>query len=199
MSTNPAKLLSEDGGDLLGFGCVLLLSRDHDGYDQLFKEWTGKVGDSSAWGTNLARALAVSPRPVVPAQQIVERAKNAIHTSPAPWVLHVLSLAHYRNGEFESAIERALESDGGNWRGSIKPLNWVVLAMAHSRLGHAADARASLRHALELARRANPDQIPGEERPSMAPHDFAEYELLRQEAEELINPKSKEKPDKKSD
>ncbi len=31
----------------------------------------------------------------------------------------------------------------------------------------------------------------------MAPTDFAEFELLRREAEELINPKSKEEPDKK--
>jgi len=32
----------------------------------------------------------------------------------------------------------------------------------------------------------------------MAPPDFVEFELLRREAEELISPKSKEKPDKKS-
>jgi hypothetical protein len=32
----------------------------------------------------------------------------------------------------------------------------------------------------------------------MAPPDLVEFELLRREAEELINAKSKEKPDKKS-
>ena len=32
----------------------------------------------------------------------------------------------------------------------------------------------------------------------MPPQDFAEFELLRREAEELINPKSQEKPDKRS-
>ena len=39
-------------------------------------------------------------------------------------------------------------------------------------------------------------QLPGVEWPDMAPPDLVEFELLRREAEELINPKSKEKPDK---
>jgi hypothetical protein len=34
--------------------------------------------------------------------------------------------------------------------------------------------------------------------PDMAVTDFAEFELLRREAEDLINPKSKEKPERES-
>ena len=139
-SIDPAKLLPE-GDDLFGYGCLLLLLGDRHGYEQFCKKWADRVGDSPAWGYSLARVWAVSPRPVVPAQQIVERAEKTLQAGRAPWNLHVLSLAHYRNGEFELAIERALESNGGNWRGSAKALNWVVLAMAHSRLGHAADAQ----------------------------------------------------------
>ena len=41
-------------------------------------------------------------------------------------------------------------------------------------------------------------QLLGVEWPDMAPPDFVEFELLRREAEELINPESKEEPDKKS-
>ena len=139
-SIDPAELLPEGGDDLFGYGCLLLLLGDRDGYEQFCKKWADRVGDSPAWGYSLAHAWAVSPRPVVPAQQIVERAGKALQAGRAPWNLHVLSLAHYRNGEFERAIERALESNGGDWDGSAKALNWVVLAMAHSRLGHAADA-----------------------------------------------------------
>ncbi len=98
----------------------------------------------------------------------------------------------------EHAIERvALESNGGWLAPERKALNWIVLTMVHSRLGHAADARESLRQALEQAGSASPEQPPGVEWPDMTPQDFAEFELLRREAEELINPKSKEKPDKK--
>ena len=93
------------------------------------------VQPGAAWG--------VSPRPLVTAQQIVERAGKAVQAGAAPWILHALSLAHYRNGEFERAIELALESNGGDWSGSAKALNWVIMAMAHSRLGHAEDSGAS--------------------------------------------------------
>ena len=51
------------------------------------------------------RAWGISCRPVVPAQQIVERAGKAVQASRAAWILHALSLAHYRNGEFDRAIE----------------------------------------------------------------------------------------------
>jgi tetratricopeptide (TPR) repeat protein/serine/threonine protein kinase len=196
-SVDPAKLLPEGGDDLFGYGCLLLLLGDRPGYEQFCKKWADRVGDSPAWGFNVARAWGVSARPVVPAQQIVERAEKTLQAGRAPWNLHVLSLAHYRNGEFDRAIERALDSNGGNWSGSAKALNWLVLAMAHSRRGHAADARKSLEQALELAGGASPEQPPGVEWPNMAPPDFVQFELLRREAEELINPESKEKPDKK--
>jgi hypothetical protein len=107
----------------------------------------------------------------------------------------VLSLANYRNGEFDLAIEHAMESNAGSWRGGAKALNWLVLAMAHHRLGHAAEARTSLEQALQLAGRASPDQPPGVEWPDMTPTDLLEIELLRREAEDLIDPKSTQKPD----
>jgi hypothetical protein len=170
---------------------------DRHGYEQFCKKWADGVGDSPTFRYSLARVWAVSPRPVVPARQIVERAGKVVQTGRYPWNLHILSRAHYRNGEFELAAERALESNGGTWRGSAKALNWVVLAMAHSRLGHATDASKFLHQAEKLVGRASPDQIPGVNWPDMAAPDFVEFELLRREAEELINPKSKEKPDKK--
>jgi len=204
-SIDPAKLRDVDWSgkrghcpdDLFGYGCLLLLLGEHDGYEQFCKKWADRVGDSPAWGYDLARAWGVSPRAVVPAQQIVERAAKAVQADRVPWTLHVMSLAHYRNGEFELAIERALESNGEGWPGSANALNWQVLAMAHSRLGHAADARKSLQRALELAGRASPEQLPRVEWPDMAAPDVVEFELLRREAEELINAKSKENSDKK--
>jgi tetratricopeptide (TPR) repeat protein len=196
-SIDPAKLLPE-ADDLFSHGCLLVLSGDRDGYERLCKQWADRVGDSRDWVYFLARVWAVGARPVVPAQQIVERAEATLKAGRAPWSLHVLSLAHYRNGEFERAIERAEESNRGDWRGSAKALNRVVLAAAHSRLGHVAEARESLRQAHELVGRASAEQLPGVEWPAMASPDFVEFELLRREAEELINPISNEKPDKKS-
>ena len=75
-SIDPAKLLPEGGDDLFGYGCLLLLLGDRHGYEQFCKKWADRVGDSPAWKYSLARAWAVSPRPVVPAQQIVDRARE---------------------------------------------------------------------------------------------------------------------------
>ncbi len=195
-SIDPAKLLRE-ADDLFGYACLLVLLGDHHGYEQFCKKWADRVGDSPAWRYSLARSWAISPRSVATAQEIVELTEKTLQAGRAPWTLHVLSLAHYRNGEFERAIKCALESNGGNWRGSAKALNWIVLAMAHSRLGHAADSRESLQQAEKLVGRASAERIPGVEWPDMAPSDFAEFELLRREAEEFFDPKSKEKLDKK--
>ena len=103
----PGQTPSRGGDDLFSYGCLLLLLGDRHGYEQFCKKWADRVGDSPAWGYDLAHAWAVSPRPVVPAQQIVERAEKTLQAGRTPWDLHVLSLAHYRNGEFERAIERA--------------------------------------------------------------------------------------------
>jgi tetratricopeptide (TPR) repeat protein len=196
-SIDPAKAFPEGSDDLFSYGCVLLLQGDHQGYEQLCKKWADRVGDSSAWGSDLARTWAVNPRPIVPATQIVERAEKTPQGGRLPWNLHVLSLAHFRSGDFKQAVERAVESNAGNWGEEAKSLNWFVLAMAHSRLGHAEDARASLEQAFKLAGPPNPSQIPGVDWPHMPSQDFVEFELLRREAEELINPKAEAKPDKK--
>jgi tetratricopeptide (TPR) repeat protein len=195
-SIDPVNLLPEGGDDLFIYGCLLLLLGDRNGYEQYCKKWTDRVGDTPACGYVLARAWGVSPRPVVPARQIVERARKAVQADRTAWNLNVLSLAHYRNGEIQLAIEHAEESNRGWWPGSAKALNWLVLAMAHSRPGQAADARQSLEQALELAGRAWPEQLPGVAWPGLWPQDLVKYELLRREAEELINPESKENPNK---
>jgi hypothetical protein len=111
--------------------------------------------------------------------------------------LHALSLAHYRKGEFDLAIQRAAESNVGYWHGGTKALNWLVLAMAQSRLRHAAEARKALKQALELAGQPSPGQSPGVIWPDLAPPELAAFELLRREAAALIDPKSPGKPAKK--
>src|SRR5262249_23514519 len=129
--------------------------------------------------------------------QMVEWGKEVVKARRDPRYLHALSLAHYRKGEFDLAIQHAQESNAMYWHGGAKALNWLVLAMARSRLGHAAEARKALKQALELAGRASPAQPPGVKWPDMAPPDLAAFELLRREAEDRIDPKSPGKPAQK--
>ena len=193
-SIEPAKLRGE-GDDLMSYACLLLLLGDRAGYEQFCKQWADRVGPGQGWEYSLGRAWALSPQTVVPAQRIVNWARKTLQNSRKPWELHVVSLALYRNGKFDLAIERAKESNAGYWRGGAKALNELVLAMAHHRLGHTAEARTSLEHALELADRKSPDQPSGAAWADMTPADVLEVELLRREVEDLINPESIEKPD----
>jgi tetratricopeptide (TPR) repeat protein len=192
-------LASGDGA--FEFAASRLLVDDRPGYEQFCKQWADRVsrakGLAKGLDYSLARSLAIDPGSLVPSGQIVEWARTAVQPARAPWHLHVLSFAHYRNGEFDSAIARALESNRGDWRGSAKALNWLILAMAHHRLGHDAEARKSLEQAFQLAARSNLEPPAGVQWPDMAPPDVLEFELLRREAENLIDPKPKEKPDEK--
>jgi hypothetical protein len=194
-SVDQTKLLRE-ADDLVAYACLLLLLGDRPGYEQFCNNWADRVGHTQGWEYSLARAWAVSPHTVVPAQQVVEWARAPVQARRDAWCLHVLCLAHYRNGEFDLAIERSKESNARNWNGGAKSLNWLVLAMAHSRLAHAAEARTSLRQAHQLAGRPSPNQPPGAGWPDLAPLDVLEFELLRREADELIEGKSTEQPDK---
>ncbi len=60
-SIDPANLLPEGGDDVFNYGSLLLLLGDRHGYEQLCTKWADRVGDSPAWGFNLARAWGVSP------------------------------------------------------------------------------------------------------------------------------------------
>ena len=192
-SREPSELVRE-ADDLVGYACLLLLLADHPGYEQFCKTWADRVGDAPGWEYSLARAWGASPRPVVSAPQIVEWAKKPVQAGRNSWHLHVLSLAHYRNGQFDQAIEHANESNAGSWRGGAKALNWLVLAMAHHRLGDVEKARMSLEQARLLVGRASSAKPPGVKWPDMAPPDVLEFELLCREAENLFDPIPPEKP-----
>ncbi|MCC7333527.1 MAG: tetratricopeptide repeat protein [Pirellulaceae bacterium] len=178
--------------DLFSYAGLLLLLADHPGYEQFCQKWAAQFGPDQSSKYIMPRACIISLHPVVPPQQLVERGKKLVQVRRDARHLHVLSLAHYRNGEFDLAIEYAKESNAGKWRGSVKALNWLALAMAHHCLGQADEARTSLEQALFLASQPNPDQPPGVTWPNMAPHDAVEFELLRREAEPLLNPVSPE-------
>jgi uncharacterized protein (TIGR03067 family) len=88
----------------------------------------------------------------------------------APWRQYALGLGHYRAGQFERAIQRLHEVDP--WRG--RPTSWLVIAMAHHRLGRVSEACSWLDWACQKPF------------PFVHPHEAVAYQLLRREAEALI-------------
>jgi tetratricopeptide (TPR) repeat protein len=110
--------------------------------------------------------------------RLAERACTANHEYA--WYLHTLALAHYRDGQFDKAIgtaRQAMNMDRA-WNGHI--LNWLVLSLAHHRLGHAEEAHQWLDRA-----RQETLTDPAVESP-MHWHDRIACELLLREAEGVL-------------
>jgi hypothetical protein len=104
------------------------------------------------------------------------------------WYLHAHALALYRAGRFEAAIARCHDSmkAAPTWRGV--PLNWLLVAMAHHRLGQAEEARPWLDKAVQWrggtfnGRRQVDIPYP----PEVHLNDWLEFEVLYREAEALV-------------
>lgn len=76
--------------------------------------------------------------------------------------INTLGAAQYRAGQYENAIRSMGESDRLNRAAGhgLDPMDYVYIAMAHQRLGHAADAQRYLKMSLDAAPDSRND--PGE-------------------------------------
>jgi len=109
--------------------------------------------------------------------------------------LHVLGMADCRAGHFQDAVHHLDQSRSADpdWIGTY--LNWPMLAVAHHRLGHREEARKWLdktarwsdRVAGELAKKTVvfPEKV--------HPADWLEFEVLRREAEAVLQDAAKPK------
>jgi tetratricopeptide (TPR) repeat protein len=128
-----------------------------------------------------ARACALPANPdgdLALAQRLAERAVQAAPKNV--WFLHTLALVHYRSGRWAPALQRLREAlsadprlaDDPTWGGRY--LNWLLLALAHHRLGEADEAKRRLEQAI-------PPLVPW-----IAADDVVEYQLLRREARQVV-------------
>jgi Flp pilus assembly protein TadD len=105
----------------------------------------------------------------------------------AGWHLHALGLAHYRAGQYDQAIRRVRESLERDPKWPAQAVNWLVLAMAHHRLGRAEGARVWLGRAVAwIDAHAQPAGKDAGAFLPLAPHDEMACRLLRREAETLL-------------
>jgi tetratricopeptide (TPR) repeat protein len=135
----------------------------------------------------LARVCLFAPAAVVDGDRPSTMAEQAVAAQPkAAWYLHTLSLADYRAGRFDSAVKRLEKSMGSDPAWAAQSINWLVLAMAHYRLGHAEEARQWLARAEQPG---DKDRSGMTRAPylSMHVHDWVTYLVLRREAENLLN------------
>jgi len=98
-------------------------------------------------GTELARICVLAPVPGANLAWAAEQAESVPWQFRGPWHHNAIALVHYRVGEFERALASAQEARrlDSSWRHRIT--SDAVLAMAHHRLGHTAQARKALAEA----------------------------------------------------
>jgi tetratricopeptide (TPR) repeat protein len=121
--------------------------------------------------------------------RVVALEERAVASGPRGPRLYGLGLAHYRAGQFDRAVRRLDEARTVDPGWQATGLNWVVLAMAHHRLGHRDQARAWLRRAVELESRARPITPEGGVFSRLQLWwDWIEFRLLLREAEAILDP-----------
>jgi len=179
-----------DAGLWREYASALLLADDPEGYRRacadILRRLTA-VPDPEACYL-LARIASLAPGGGDPAEAVQRAEKGvAAHAKPV-WYLHNLAVAHYRAGQFDQAVRRAEQSlkDDPAWEGHV--VDWLLLAMAHQRLGHGDKARHWLDKAVQWIDQAGKG-LPKESRfalPVPSWGDRLEIQLLRREAEKLI-------------
>jgi serine/threonine protein kinase/Flp pilus assembly protein TadD len=173
---------------LAGCAPILLLADDTDAYHRLCARVIGQFGNSKdpRLAYLVARICALAPDAVPDPTRLVQMAEKAARAQPAPHYLHTLGLAQYRAGQFDSAIGQLHKSVNGNWRANAA--NWLVLAMAHHRLGHAEEARHWFDKAARWLDNTGPDARSDSVHVlrSLHPHDALACLVLRREAATLL-------------
>src|SRR5262249_13226169 len=99
--------------------------------------------------TEVVRASLLNPDPDVDRAHLVKLADLAVANAPGRWYESYLAgIAHYRAGQPEQAVRLLRASvTTPDWAG--RALSYPVLAMAHHRLGQAAEARRALGEAAQ--------------------------------------------------
>jgi tetratricopeptide (TPR) repeat protein len=165
----------------------LLLAGDTDTYRRVCSRLIARLGDTDEPRTAylVARLCTMAPDTVSDSARLVKLAERAVRANAMPHYLHTLGLAHYRAGQFDQAIEHLHKSIEGKWNANVA--NWLALAMAYQRLGRADEARKWFDQAARWME--NPESLQ-----SIHGHDSLFCQVLRREAETLLNLQSRPEP-----
>lgn len=164
-------------------GC--LATGDHAGYRRACANLISRP-DRPGFDT-VDRICILGPEAVEDYGALVRQLERQVEVAPKQCTfLHRLGALHYRAGRFKEAVERLNQASAVcATKGSAE--DWLFLAMAHQRLGHAEEARRWLARAAQMIDARIPNA------PTEAPRGSTqgkylnvERDLLRREAEALL-------------
>jgi Flp pilus assembly protein TadD len=154
---------------------------DGDGYRHSCTRLLQHFGktDNPTDANGLASACVLAPDAVTDLLVPVQLAEKAVNSSPkSSTYLTTLGAAHYRAGQYDRAIQRLNEAVQAQGQGGTA-WDWLFLAMAHQRLGHADEAKQWLGKAVAWIEKADREK-------TLSPNNRLELQWLRREAEPLV-------------
>src|SRR5262249_26815589 len=182
------------------YASVLLLDRNDDGYREVCKRVLERFGKTKEAEEKylVARILSLAPNQVADPRETIKRVQEVVdQKSEQGWYRHTLAVACYRADRFEEAVgqcEQSMKRDP-DWGGHV--VNWLLLAMAHQRRGHAKEAQEWLDKAVQWIDKASEGKK--EKRidlPVLSWSDSLEVQLLLREADGLLKTDKKAIPKK---
>src|SRR5262249_46970454 len=123
---------------------------DAEGYRQLCRRMRERFQgtNNSQFAPELVRACLLSPEADFGSAHLLETAEHfAASEHRSGYGLYILGTAYFRAGRHEQAIVRLREAQAANPDWAFRVMAYPVLAMAHHRLGQAAQARQALEEA----------------------------------------------------
>ena len=166
----------------------LLMAGDNEAYEKACADVLEQFGDFPGHLNRYvaARACLLAPSDAAKPAQLISLAEQAVAGDRQARYLHLLALAHYRAGRYDKAVESLDEAVKAEptWRGCVT--NWLVLAMAHHRLGHGEQARQWLHKAETWVDTTLADRRFASYGYLLHPHDWLACHLLLREAQSLI-------------
>jgi WD40 repeat protein len=116
---------------------------DAAGYRSVCDHMLAALGktDGRQWLVLGAHAWVIAPEGPAAIAQALRLAERRAAAVPIPWSDHVLGLARYRAGLFAEADDGLRASLGRYPDWDHEVLDWLVIAMAQERLGHADESR----------------------------------------------------------
>jgi hypothetical protein len=146
-AADQVRSFAQPAGMLSDPGIVLAALRLVTGRSQDYREMFATLRDLPPSSLVLSRAVylvrigILAPQPRDDADRLVELSAKLSARSPDPWVIHGHGVALVRAGRIEEGVDRLEQSlAAGPWAGDA--MNWLMLALAHERLGHPDIARS---------------------------------------------------------
>jgi WD40 repeat protein len=183
--------------------CLLVQIGDLPGYRKLCRRMLERFGEStSSYDIGvLAYTCVLGPDALGDSRCALELAHQRETMTPAPsdyaiWSAQILGLAYYRTGAHDKAVDclQTALADYPEWGHNV--VNWLVLAMAHQRLGHTGESRQWLQKAdnwIAATLRETPPEA-GFVPPGWSWRDWLVVQFLHGEAESLVPGTDRDKP-----